>query len=246
MTKKKKVSLFSKSKQGADADRAFTSLRSSSFRGDAGAVKYGQLLSMLLTKSWPKTSQNRSGLDPSIVEFLLTWNPMAGYFQFFGNLICSVYISFPLFVSCSLNESTQNTRSVKSLLSLKIGDESGRGRILTDDGQETLSMAQSVLTALVASISNASVTVEILVLLQKYRDKFLELLLKTTYPSAKERTEANTRQQGEKILDERIGEMEEFQAVKQKVVSFVNMCDLIGPGEISLSSKEVLQSAQVC
>lgn len=106
-------------------------------------------------------------------------------------------------------------------------------------------MAQSVLTALVASISNGSVTVEILVLLQKYRDKFLELLLKTTYPSAKERTEANTRQQGEKILDERIGEMEEFQAVKQKVASFVNMCDLIGPGEISLSRKEVFQSAQV-
>lgn len=128
----------------------------------------------------------------------------------------------------------------KNLLFLKIGDESGRGRILTDDGQETLSMAQSVLTALVASISNASVTFEILVLLQKYRDKFLELLLKTTYPSAKERTEANTRQQGEKILDERIGEIEEFRAVKEKVVSFVNMCDLIWPGEISLNSKKAV------
>lgn len=101
-------------------------------------------------------------------------------------------------------------------------------------------MAQSVLTALVASISNASVTVEILVLLQKYRDKFLELLLKTTCPSAKDGTEANTRQEGEKILDERIGEIEEFQAVKEKVFSFVNMCDLIGPGEISLSNKKVL------
>ena len=105
-------------------------------------------------------------------------------------------------------------------------------------------MAQSVLTALVASISNASVTVEILVLLQKYRDKFLELLLKTTSPFAKERTEANAKQQGEKILDERIGEMEEFQAVKQKLASFVSMCDLIGPGEISFSSKEVF-TAQV-
>lgn len=101
-------------------------------------------------------------------------------------------------------------------------------------------MAQSVLTALVASISDASVTVEILVLLQKYRFKFLELLSKTTFPSAKEGTEANTREEGEKILDERIGEIEEFQAVKEKVVSFVSMCDLIGPGEISLSSKKVL------
>ena len=150
-----------------------------------------------------------------------------------------MYISFPLFVSCSFFKNTQNIRSVKSIFSLKIGDESGRGRILTDDGQETLSMAQSVLTALVASISNASVTVEILVLLQKYRDKFLELLLKTTCPSTKERTEANTKQQDEKILDERIREIEEFQAVKQKLASFVNMCGLIGPGEFSLCSKEV-------
>ena len=110
---------------------------------------------------------------------------------------------------------------------------------MTDDGQETLSMAQSVLTALVASISDASVSVEILVLLQNYRDKFLELLLKTTCPSAKEGTEANARQEGEKILDERIEEIKEFQVVKEKIVSFVNMCDLIWPGEISLSSREL-------
>ena len=122
---------------------------------------------------------------------------------------------------------------------LKIGDESGRGSILTEDGQETLSMAQSVLTALVASISDASVTVEILVLLQKYRVKFLELLLKTTCPSAREGTKADTREEGENILDERIGEIEEFEAVKEKVVSFVTMCDLIGPGEISLKSRNV-------
>ena len=93
-------------------------------------------------------------------------------------------------------------------------------------------MAQAVLMALVESISNASVTVEILVLLQKYRKKFLDLLSKTTFPSAKEGSEANTRREGEKILDERIGEIQEFRAVKEKVVSFVNMCDLIGPGEI--------------
>lgn len=123
---------------------------------------------------------------------------------------------------------------------LETGDESGRGRILTAEGQETLSMAQSVLTALVESISNASVTVEILVLLQKYRKKFLELLAKATFSSAKEGTEVNMREEGEKILDERIGEIEEFRAVKEKVVSFVNMCDLIWPGEISLNSKKAV------
>ena len=77
-------------------------------------------------------------------------------------------------------------------------------------------------------------TVEILVLLQKYRKKFLELLSKTTFSSAKEGTEVNTREENEKILDERIGELGEFRAVKEKVVSFVNMCDLIKPGEVSL------------
>jgi len=130
--------------------------------------------------------------------------------------------------------------SERNFFFLKTGDESGRGSILTAEGQETLSMAQSVLTALVESISNASVTVEILGLLQKYRKKFLELLSKITVPPAKDGTEANMRQEGEKILDQRIGEIEEFQAVKEKVASFVNMCDLIGPGEISLSSKKVL------
>ena len=115
----------------------------------------------------------------------------------------------------------------------KTGDESERGSILTDGGQETLLMAQSVLTALVESVSNASVTVEVLDLLRKYKTKFLELL-KTTFCTAKEGTEA--REEVGKILDERIKEFEEFQAVKVYVVSFVNMCELIRPGEISLNS----------
>ena len=156
-------------------------------------------------------------------------------FGLFVNTGCwSAYISAQVLVSFSRNRDTQ---SMKPFF-LKTGDESGRGRILTDEGQETLSMAQSVLTALVESISNASVTVEILALLRKYRTKLLELL-KTTFSTAKEETEANTREEVEKILDERIGEMEEFQAVKVQVVSFVNMCVLIGPGELSLGSKEV-------
>ncbi len=117
-----------------------------------------------------------------------------------------------------------------SHLILKTGDESGRGSILTDEGQETLSMAQSVLTAIVESISNASVTVEILVLLQKYKQKFLELL-KTTFSTAKGETKVNAEEECAKSLTERIEEIEEFQAVKLKVVSFATMCDLIQPGE---------------
>lgn len=94
-----------------------------------------------------------------------------------------------------------------------------------------MSMAQSVLTAIVESISNASVTVDILVLLQKYKEKFLELS-KKTFSTAKEGTKANTKEEIEKRLAERIEEIEEFQAVKLKVVSFVNMCEVIQPGEI--------------
>jgi len=85
--------------------------------------------------------------------------------------------------------------------------------------------------ALIESISNASVTVEILALLKKHREKFLELL-EILNKAVKEGTEANTREQSEKNLVERFQEIEEFQAIKVRVVSFVNMCDLIKPGEI--------------
>ena len=78
--------LFSQKK--GDADVAFRSLRSSSTReGATNAGKYGELLSMLLTKSWPKVdggTDSRIGLDKGTVEFLLSWNPMAGYLKFFG------------------------------------------------------------------------------------------------------------------------------------------------------------------
>ncbi len=91
-------------------------------------------------------------------------------------------------------------------------------------------MAQSVLTAVVESLSNASVTVEILALLQKYKEKFLELL-KSNFYTAKDGTKADAKKESEKILAERIEEIEEFRSVKVKVGSFVNMCDLIQPGE---------------
>ena len=50
--------------------------------------KYGELLSMLLTNSWPKEEQqtHTSSLDPQTVQFLLTWKPMTGYLKFFGKL----------------------------------------------------------------------------------------------------------------------------------------------------------------
>ena len=50
--------------------------------------KYGELLSMFLTKSWPKEGQktHTSSLDPQTVQFLLTWKPMTGYLKFFGKL----------------------------------------------------------------------------------------------------------------------------------------------------------------
>lgn len=112
-------------------------------------------------------------------------------------------------------------------LILKTGDESGRGSILTDDGQATLFMAKSLLTALAEGISDSSVTVEILELLQKYKQRFLQLLEADSSAVNKESVVVESR----KSLDQRIEEIQGFQAVKKKTVSFINMCDLIRPGE---------------
>lgn len=101
---------------------------------------------------------------------------------------------------------------------------------MTAEGQATLSMAQSLLTALVERISNASVTVEILKLLMKYRQRFLELL-KADSNVTSEETKARVILEGEKRLNDRIEEIQQFEAVKKKTLSFINMCDLIKPGE---------------
>ncbi len=87
-------------------------------------------------------------------------------------------------------------------------------------------MAKSLLDALIRVISDATVTVEILLLLQKYKQKFLELLMATTPVGDA------TKEDIERSLAKRIEEIEEFQAEKVKVVSFIRMCDLIKPGEI--------------
>ena len=112
-------------------------------------------------------------------------------------------------------------------LILKTGDESGRGSILTDDGQATLFMAKSLLTALVKIILDSSVTVEILELLQKYKQRFLQLL---EADSSAVNKEIMVQESG-KSLEQRIEEIHGFKAVKKKTESFINMCDLIPPGE---------------
>lgn len=69
-----------------DAEGAFHSLRLSARKDDSKAGKYGELLSILLSKSWPKEDggTDRIYLDRRSVEFLLSWNPMTGYLEFFG------------------------------------------------------------------------------------------------------------------------------------------------------------------
>ena len=113
------------------------------------------------------------------------------------------------------------------------GDGSERGAILTDEGQETLSMAKSLLEALIYDISNASVTVEVLLLLKNFKHKFLELV-KTTTPVVKgeEGREIVKNERIKQILNDRIEEIDEFQAVRVRLLSFARMCDLIQPGKI--------------
>ena len=94
-------------------------------------------------------------------------------------------------------------------------------------------MAKSLLEALIDDISNASVTVEILLLLKDFKQKFVELV-KTTTPvvTEEEGRKIATSERIEQILNERIEEIDEFQAVKVRVLSFARMCDLIPPGKI--------------
>lgn len=75
-------------------------------------------------------------------------------------------------------------------------------------------------------------TPEILALLKKHREKFLELL-EILNKTAKEGIEARrrTKKESEINLVERLQELEEFQAIKVKVNSFICMCDSIQPGE---------------
>ena len=105
------------------------------------------------------------------------------------------------------------------------GDKSERGTILSPDGQETLFMAKSLLTALVQRISDASITVAILEILKKYKDRFLELL------EADSLTHNTKNKETERSLNERIGEIQEFQDLRTKLLSFIHMCELIRPGE---------------
>ena len=113
---------------------------------------------------------------------------------------------------------------------------------MTDEGRKTLSMAKSLLEALIEMLSNASITMEILVLLQNSKQKFIELV-KTTTPVVNEGDgqKVVTKEIIEQILTERIEEAKEFHAVKGRVLSFTWMCDLIPPGEYSLHLS--LQSA---
>ena len=94
-------------------------------------------------------------------------------------------------------------------------------------------MAKSLLEALIKRISNATVTFEILLLLQNFEQKFLELVKATkTVVIEMEGREDATKEKIEQILNERIEETKEFQVVRGRVLSFTSMCGWIKPGEI--------------
>ena len=103
------------------------------------------------------------------------------------------------------------------------GDDSGRSGILSPAGQEKLFQAKSLLDALVRIMSDGSVTVEVLLCVQKHIATFLELL-KTT--SGVEKNDA------ELSLVPRIEEIDEFRIVRENVGRFIAMCDVVPPGEL--------------
>ena len=102
-----------------------------------------------------------------------------------------------------------------------LGDETGRGGILSYDAKETLFLAKSLLDALVRVISDGTVTVQVLLLLQRRKETFLELL-KTSSPENKD---------VELSLARRLEEIQNFFEVKEKVGVSIGMCDAIQPGK---------------
>ena len=93
-------------------------------------------------------------------------------------------------------------------------------------------MAKSLLEALVRVVKDASVTFQILLLLEKNKQRFLELV-ETTRPAVDEGGNSNvaTMKKIEQSLTDRIEEMKEFRDTKEAVLTFTRMCDLIQPGE---------------
>ena len=87
-------------------------------------------------------------------------------------------------------------------------------------------MAKSLLTALVEMISEAAITVAILELLQKYKNRFLKPL-EADFSIANASTKKDMKLEAEENLNERIEEIQKFQSLKVEVLSFLNMCDLI-------------------
>lgn len=101
------------------------------------------------------------------------------------------------------------------------GDESGRGGILSDDAKETLFLAKWLLDALVRVISDGSVTIQVLLLLQRHKKTFLELL----------KTSSAENKDVEISLGYRLEEIQEFFDMKEKLGIFIGMCDVIQPGK---------------
>ena len=99
-------------------------------------------------------------------------------------------------------------------------DKSGSS-ILSDDCKETLFLAKSLLDALVRVISDGSVTFQVLLLLQRHKETFLELLM----------TSAAEVKDAELSLAHRLEEIQEFFVVKENLGTFIGMCDVIQPGK---------------
>ena len=103
------------------------------------------------------------------------------------------------------------------------GDESGRSGILTPAGLEKLFQAKSLLDALVRIMLDGSVTVEVLLLVQKHKATFLELL---------ETASGVDNNDAELSVVQRIEEIEEFYTVRENVGRLIAMCDVVPPGEL--------------
>ena len=111
-----------------------------------------------------------------------------------------------------------------------IGEMPGRIEFLTSDGKQILKDLQVLIQVTGNSIIDGSVELQVLYLLKQHQKRFMELWSIATESNDNGETHPTN------ILDQsmqmRCEELREFQTEKEKVESFLGLCEIVEPGTI--------------
>ncbi|XP_068694646.1 E3 ubiquitin-protein ligase rnf213-alpha-like isoform X2 [Montipora foliosa] len=147
------------------------------------ASKCGDLLTLMLTKCWPKSQGGIPCSSVAIFKHVLEWRLWLCFFERFG-------------------------------------PESDYRKVLKEDGQEILLLAQSSLEAAVGYLKDGSIEVRMLAIIRENSERFL-ILCKLISKDKDEHLVL------EKLLDQRCKELCAFQDEQAKVSFFIRMSSSI-------------------